>query len=153
VLGFAVRNPELRRLLRLSVALSVALRRPIAPVGLLFADLLRVGLMRRIATRAGTRGRSMRIEWAGDEHSLTLRTVPSGPATAVPVRDAWGPPRRLIWDHSAIGTEVRPPLIWALGSTVQVGQDGIYRFEALEAIALRAPEAVRAAIEPRTPIR
>jgi hypothetical protein len=145
-LGLVARERALRRLLRLYVADLVRQRAVAAPVPVL-EDLLKLALLRRL--RTGTPPLRVAISTGEACDELIVRSLPAGSSadgepTAHP-RD----PRRVIWDHSAIGSSIRWPLPLGASITVAIGDQpgaSVHEFVTLPALAVRFPRAAADAL-------
>jgi hypothetical protein len=149
-LGLVARMPALRRLLGFYVS-DVVLRRSavVSPLAVL-EDMLKLALLQRL--RAGTPPVRIVVSSgeAGDE--LILRSLPpdgsagDGDRRPQPWPDG---PRRVIWDHSAIGSTVRWPLPLGGRVTVSIGHEpgaSVHEFVTLPALAARFPRATADAL-------
>ena len=149
-LGLVARVPALRRLLGLYVS-DVVVRRSavVSPLAVL-EDMLKLALLQRL--RAGTSPVRIVVSSgeAGDE--LILRSLPpDGSAGDGDRRPQPWPagPRRVIWDHSAIGSAIRWPLPLGVSVTVSIGHEpgaSVHEFVTLPALAVRFPRATADAL-------
>jgi hypothetical protein len=134
-LRVALATRELRRLL-LGYARNARARREVAPAALL-EELLKLRLLRD-AARGALAG--VRIDVSVHDGTLTFTTVPHeavGAANGAAVGallDART--KRIVWDHSAVGTRVVHP---DAAVEVSLGTDGVYEFHALAALTQHLP--------------
>jgi hypothetical protein len=149
-LGLVARVPALRRLLGLYVSDVVRRRSAVVSPLAVLEDMLKLALLQRL--RAGTPPMRIVVSSgeAGDE--LVMRSLPpdgsagDGDRGLQPWPDG---PRRVIWDHSAIGSTIRWPLPLGGSITVSIGDEpgeSVHEFVTLPALAVRFPHATADAL-------
>ena len=122
--------------------------RQAAPPRLVLQDLLRLGILERINATPALR---CRVEVTYDQATQTVtamtRVVADGDLGSRRSGHANGRPgetsaelRRLVWDHSAVGTSVPCLLLDGSQLPVSLGPHGVYVFEGLNALAGRYPQ-------------
>ena len=147
-LGLVARVPALRRLLGLYVS-DVVVRRSVvaAPIPVL-EDLLKLALLQRLRTGTPPLRVAVSNGEAGDE--LIVRSLPpDGTAADSEPQSRCEGPRRVIWDHSAVGSSIRWPLPLSASVTVAIGDQAgatVHEFVTLPALAVRFPRATADAL-------
>jgi hypothetical protein len=142
------RRPGLRRLL-------ARWRRVRRPGGLLAdshfaADVIRLEALRQM--RAAASGPPLDIRFDAPSATLRVESRPcgTGPAGGSPAAAlaavASGAVRKIVWDHSAVGTSVGYAGPLGVPLRFQMEADGRYSFRALAAIAERHPADAAAAL-------
>lgn len=163
--GFTLRDQTLRACLAAYVT-DGELRQS-APASDLLSDLLRLGLLRRVVRGTLPTPTAFRIwrsfDAAGaqlafvsrgvDDEGLDVRgTRPTplerGAVEALRQSLADGTLGGIVWNHSTVGRGIAYP--WRRGrfTSISLGDEGIYRFRAIEAIGKCFPERVAAALLP-----
>ena len=146
-LGLVARVPALRRLLALYASDLLVRRKVVAAPLPLLEDLLKLALLQRLQTGTPPVRIAVSNGEAGDE--LILRSLPRDGSSN---GDRPPPPRtlrRVIWDHSAIGSSIRWPLALGASITVAIGDQpgaSVHEFVTLPALAERFPRATADAL-------
>jgi hypothetical protein len=156
----ALRTPQLRSLLWRYLAYAILHPTTASSLPAVFEDLLKLAIVYRIRAEKLPRLRGVQVTAEHSVDEVVLRSVPprhAVPADHTPVdltseaSGISGSPngevaalRRVTWDHSAIGTDIRWPLPIGRDVRVTIGEPGrhVHEFRSLPELAARFPAQV-----------
>ena len=150
--------PELRRLLRRYLSVSIAGGRPLPSPLRLVNEVLKAGLMRRLSGRGWAGQEPLPVRGEAGEDGVLFTTLPGAePPLGNPLSDAalcampGGVPSQILWDHAFAGKTLDWPLPLGAALKIKVGDDGVQEFPGLEALGTRFPDELRAVLLSASP--
>jgi hypothetical protein len=150
-LVLTLRTPQLRPLLWRYLADTVAHPAKASSLPSVLEDLLKLAIVYRIrGAKRLSPGLEVTVERSPAE--VVLRSLP-GQAPPNPTPEERGVPdvaalRRVTWDHSAVGSDIRWPLPIGRDIRVSIGEPGrhVHEFRSLPGLAARFPAQIARAL-------